>query len=225
MNINSQYYPVSDMDSNYENFGLDQDWLLMGGMTSFTNQEDILQDILGLEEVLNQSRGLNDHIDIQRQSQTNAGTSELTSVVNKNHNIDQCSNTDGALPAVSLPGCGSRSVVAVGISSCSSGMDTNIDESNSASAKPAYQETNNKCKKDQVKAAKSAANCLKTLTERNKEAARAYRKRRRNEEQELEIKFGFLKKKKVVLEEELKSLKELYSKKSYHKKVAQEGLC
>ena len=51
---------------------------------------------------------------------------------------------------------------------------------------------------------------LKYLKERNRKAARACRKRKRNQEQELED--GLLKKK-AVPEEELTSLKELYSKK------------
>ncbi|KAK2716418.1 hypothetical protein QYM36_010838 [Artemia franciscana] len=291
MNINSQYYTFSDMDSSYENFRLDPDGLLMGRTASFTNQEDILQDILGMEEVLNQSQYSKDHIDIQLQGQTNAGTSEVSSVVNEKCNIDQCPNTEGALPAALLPGCGSCSssetfhdsnaaamlscsspqthlgiqlqickstqkaeiesrvndkskidfaantkgasvlasaptheisfgletcqdLKAVGISPCSSRMDSNIDERSSANVNPAYQKTNNKCKKDQIKAAKNTANCLKTQKERNREAARAYRKRKRNEEQELEIKFDLLKKKKVVLEEELKSLKELFTQRN-----------
>ncbi|KAK2724293.1 hypothetical protein QYM36_000967 [Artemia franciscana] len=298
MNVNSQYYTSSDMDSSYENFGLDPDWLLMCGTTSFTNQADKLKDILAWEEELNQSQGSNDQMDIKRQSQTNTGTSEVRSVVNEKYNIDQNQNTEGVLPAVSLPGCGSpfltetyhgstaavklscsfpktlmdiqlqmlkstqkaetessvnnkgkidfapitkgASVLMsvptsdisfgletyqVGILPCSSRVDTNIDESRSAKVNTAYQMTKNRCKQDATKDAKNAANCFKTQKERNKEAARAYRKRRRNKEQELKIKFGLLKKKKAVLEEELKSLKELYSKKCGHKKIAQEGVC
>lgn len=214
---------ISCVDQIFESGDI-REWILESGTTVAASKEDILRDILELDKAYSQSHSYPNSEEIssiawlpEYNFQFPLEACQDSNMVDIFSSSSQTlANTEDALMVVSVPMYDINiSLKAYQDAPKGNEYECKIDTADKGSR--VFAQTLKGQDKTSVKrknAKREPSYCpqerVKIKKERNKEAARAYRKRRRIEGQELVAKLEFLKKKKAMLKEELRKAKDLF---------------